>query len=124
MSNEKLAEALFDAFANADAEAVRQICSPELEARQNDGELIMLEPLIAFSLAVHGVVKNFRYEEAVRSATGGGFVEEHLVRGTLPDGSELRLPVCVVANVRDGEVTHIREYFDSASAAGLIQALS
>ncbi|MBT8114877.1 MAG: nuclear transport factor 2 family protein [Arenicella sp.] len=124
MNNEQLAEALFDAFAAGDADKVRQLCAPDFEAHQNNGELITLEPLLQFALAVYGVVSNFRYDQAVRSATDSGFVEEHQVRGTLPDGSELDLAVCVVAEVSDGKVTRIREYFDTADAAGLVEALS
>jgi len=37
-------------------------------------------------------------------------VEEHRVRGTLPDGSDLELAVCVVADVRNGAVSDTREY--------------
>ncbi|MEE4361429.1 MAG: nuclear transport factor 2 family protein [Pseudomonadales bacterium] len=124
MQHEELAEALFAAFQAGDAEAARALCASDLEARQNDGPAMGLGPLLAFSKAVHRLVKDFRYEEAVRSATDRGFVEEHRVRGTLPDGSELDLSVCVVADVVDGRITSLREYLDSAAAAGLIAALS
>lgn len=60
----------------------------------------------------------------MRSATATGFVDEHSVRGILPDGSQLDVAVCVVADVRDGKVTGIREYLDTGAAAGLIAALS
>lgn len=75
------------------------------------------------SLAVSGVVPDFRYEDRVVTGTDEGFVEEHMVCGTLPDGSALRLPACVVAEVRDGRIVRLREYLDTAAAAGLLQAL-
>ena len=124
MRNDELAQALFEAFGKGDAESVRRLCAPNFEARQNNGPVMTLEPLLEFALAVYQVVKGFRYEDAVRSETRSGFVEEHNVRGTLPDGSELDLAVCVVADVREGKVSNVREYFDSASAAGLINVLS
>lgn len=124
MRNEELAQALFAAFAKGDAESVRRLCAPNFEARQNNGPVMTLEPLLEFALAVYNIVKDFRYEDAVRSETSSGFVEEHNVRGTLPDGSEIDLAVCVVAEVREGKVVNVREYFDSASAAGLIRAMS
>jgi len=74
--------------------------------------------------AVRRAVKDFRYEDAVRSTTETGFVEEHAVRGTLPDGTALELAVCVVATVKDGRVTDVREYLDSAASIGLAAALS
>ena len=124
VKNTELAEALFGAFAEGDADTVRSLCTSDLQARQNDGPSMGLEPLLEFALAVTRVVKDFRYEDAVRSATGSGFVEEHNVCGVLPDGSDLNLTVCVVADVRDDKISNIREYFDSAAAAGLVSALS
>ena len=70
------------------------------------------------------MVKDFHYENAVRSATESGFVEEHQVCGTLPDGGELNLAVCVVAQLRDGKISVLREYFDSRAAAKLLAALA
>ncbi len=83
-----------------------------------------LETLLGFARAVLHVVADFRYEDPVRSATATGFVEEHSVRGTLPDASDLDLRVCVVADVRDGKVSDLREYIDGVAAAGLVRALS
>lgn len=124
MDNTELAEKLFKAFARGDADGVRRLCSPDMQARQNNGPAMNLDALLEFALAVNRVVKDFRYEDAVRSATETGFVEEHSVRGTLPDGSELNLAVCVVADVRNGKLTDLREYLDFAAAAGLVEALS
>ena len=124
MENVELAEALFAGFASGDESSVRKLCSPGLRAIQNHGKPLTLDTLLEFSLAVHGLVENFRYEDAIRNATAEGFVEEHSVRGTLPDGSELRLAACVVAVVEAGRITELREYFDGAAARGLAKALA
>lgn len=123
MGHEAIAKALFEALAGQDDERVRNLCAPNLRARQNNGAPMNLETLLTFNKAVHRVVKDFCYAEAVRSATTAGFVEEHAVRGALPGGQSLDLAVCVVANVRDGKVTEIREYLDTGAAANLIAAL-
>jgi ketosteroid isomerase-like protein len=44
----------------------------------------------------------------------GGFVEQHLLRGKLADGREVSLAACIVCKVRDGRITRLDEYFDSA----------
>ena len=124
MENTDLAKALFEAFTRGDADSVRSLCSADFQACQNDGASMSLEPLLEFAVAVYDVVSDFRYEDAVRSATASGFVEEHNVKGTLPNGSVLHLAVCVVADVHDNKVTNIREYFDTTAAAGLASALS
>lgn len=91
--------------------------------RQNNGQPLGLATLLVFNAAVGRVVKDFRYDDAVRSDTASGFVEEHAVRGTLPSGKTLHLVVCVVADVRGDKVSDVRENFDSAAAADLIAAL-
>ncbi len=124
MNNTQLGEALFDAFSEGDEERIRALCTPDMQARQNNNPPMDLESLLEFSRSVLRVVGNFRYEDARRSETATGFVEEHSVRGVLPDGSDLDLAVCVVADVRDGKVCDLREYLNVSAAAGLIAALS
>ena len=124
MNNTEICEALFNAFASGDEEAVRALCTPDMQARQNNNPPFDLDSLLAFSLSVGRVVDNFRYENAKRSQTDTGFVEEHSVRGVLPDGSDLDLAVCVVADVRDGKVCELREYLDGSAAPGLTAALA
>ena len=79
--------------------------------------------LIRFVAAVLRVVPDFHYENAVRTTTESGFVEEHDVCGTLPDGSALRAAACIVAEVRDGQIISVHEYIDTAAVDGLLRAL-
>jgi len=78
-----------------------------------------LATLLMFSAAVRSVVKNFRYENPIQSEMPTGFVEEHDVCGTLPDGTELRFSACVVGTVSESKIVQLREYFDSAAVASL-----
>jgi len=122
--NVEIAEALFAAFACGDVDAARALCAPDMQAIQNHGPAMTIDSLLEFSSAVTNVVQNFRYEDVVRSQTEGGFVEEHSVRGQLPDGSELKLAACVVADIKHGKITSLREYLDASAATGLLKALS
>jgi len=124
MENTQLSAELFAALAANDAQRVGELCHADLSAIQNGGPAMTLRHLIGFTASVMQVVTEFRYENAVRGATPSGFVEEHDVCCTLPDDSTMRLKVCVVADVRDGKISALREYFDSAAAAGMVAALS
>ncbi|MGD8829481.1 MAG: nuclear transport factor 2 family protein [Pseudomonadales bacterium] len=124
MENAEICRELFDALSNGDDDRVRTLCAQDMKARQNNNPPMDLASLLAFSQSVRRVVANFRYEDARRSGTDTGFVEEHNVRGELPDGSRLELAVCVVADVRDGKVCDLREYLDVSAASGLMAALS
>ena len=123
MSATELAAKLFGAFESGDMEAARACCAEDFRGNQNGGPWADRETLLKFSGAVKKAVPDFRYEEITCSATETGFVEEHAVRGTLPDGSKLDLMLCVVAEVADGKISELREYLDSRAGAGLFKAL-
>lgn len=124
MTPTQIAENLFAAFQNGDLEAAKALCADDFRGSQNGGPAMDRDTLLKFTGAVNAVVPDFRYEEAIRSATETGFIEEHRVRGTLPDGEQLDLTVCVVGEVVDGKIIVLREYADTAAAAGLLRALS
>lgn len=119
-----IARAMFDAFEAGDMHAARAILADDFTGSQNGGPAMNRDVLLGFSSAVKAAVPDFRYGEIVCAATPDGFVEEHTVRGTLPDGEALELRLCVVGTVADGKVTSLREYLDSAGAAGLAKALA
>lgn len=123
MDNTKICRTLFDALQGNDMDTVKSLCADTFVSSQNGGSPMDLPLLMQFTAAVHGVVPDFRYENPVCTATDTGFVEEHDVCGTLPDGDTFKLVLCVVGEVEGGKVTHLREYVDSRAAAGLIKAL-
>jgi ketosteroid isomerase-like protein len=45
-------------------------------------------------------------------------VQQHVLRGTRAlDGVRVALPACIVCAVKDGKITRLDEYFDSARVA-------
>jgi ketosteroid isomerase-like protein len=52
-----------------------------------------------------------------RHATPTGFAQQHVLRLTFPDGRTADLPAAIFVEVRDGRVTRIDEYLDTASVA-------
>ena len=67
MDNNELCEALFDAFSRGDEQRVRALCTPDMQAKQNNNPPMNLEALLGFSRSVLRVVDDFRYEDAKRS---------------------------------------------------------
>ena len=119
----KLARRFFTALEVNDLESAAALCADSFEGSQNGGPAMDRATLMQFTAAVHSVIPDFRYENAVRWQTEGGFVEEHDVCGTLPDGGTFKLVLCVIGEVEDGKITKLREYVDTAAAAGLMKAL-
>lgn len=119
-----VARALFNAFENNDQAAASALLADTFWGAQNGGPSMDRAILLGFVASVNAVVPDFRYEDIVCEATAHGFVEEHTVKGTLPDGTSLDLRLCLVATVKDGKVENLREYLDRAGAAGLAKALA
>ena len=123
MTHSQLAEALFAAFESGDADAAKALCAPALRGSQNGGPSFGLEAVIGFALKVKSIAPDFGYKDAVRSDTATGFVEEHRICATLPDGTAFDMMICVVGEVKGGKVVALREYLDTAAAEPLTRAL-
>ncbi len=105
-----------------------------------DGDLVTLESLLAEEVEVHANfldapndrrttltvlrwlhdnVRDLRYDVVRREEITDGYVQQHVLRGVAPDGSELRVPACMIVTVRSGRITRIDEYLDSAHVRAL-----
>jgi uncharacterized protein len=59
------------------------------------------------------------YRVVRREALKDGFLQQHVLEATLPDGTKWKMPACVVVKVRDGLIVRLDEYLDSAATAPL-----
>ena len=119
-SNLDLCDQLFSAIMRGDIDAVRAIYSPDAVIWHNNDQL---EETPDRNLRVLGWVtkniKDLRYEEMRRHETPSGFVQQHVLRGIAPNGTALEIPACIVCEVKDGRITRLEEYLDSAHTAAL-----
>ena len=106
-----LAETLFRAFQRNDAAAIAGCCEPEARFFQNGrGGSTVTELLPSFATMSERIGHHL-YSEVRREVFDGGFVEEHRVRSTLPDGSPMDAVVCVVGRVGpSGRLLRLDEY--------------
>jgi ketosteroid isomerase-like protein len=118
-ANVVLATRYFDAVARGDAAEVEALLAPDAVLWVNVAGEMRAPEIVALVGTLAEQIPDFRYEEAQRTATATGFVEEHLARGTAPDGRAFSYPACCVATVSDGRITRINEYLDSADLASL-----
>ena len=116
-----LAERFFAAVARGDIAGVREIYATDAEIWHNyDGSTQDVEQNLRVLAAATSNIRGFRYEEVRRQRTDHGFVQQHVLRGNLPGGGALDVPACIVCTVKDGRITRLEEYFDSAHIAGLV----
>lgn len=115
-----LCERFFIAVAAGDLDAVRSMYAPDAVVWHNyDGVEQNVEENLRVLRWATSHIAGFRYEEVRRTATATGFMEQHVLRGTAPNGEELRVPACIVCTVRDGQIMRLDEYLDSAQIAAL-----
>jgi uncharacterized protein len=115
-----LADRMFRAIEDGDLDALVACYDPEIvvwaniDSRPKDLErsLRVIEWLISR-------LSDRRYDVTRRQVIVGGFLQEHVLRGTAPDGSAVAMPACIVADVAHGRITRVHEYLDPAGAEAL-----
>ena len=59
------------------------------------------------------------YRVLRREPLADGFLQQHVLEATLPDGTKWAMDACVVIKMEDGLITRLDEYLDSARGAEL-----
>lgn len=115
------AERLMAAITAGDIDAVRSIYAPDAVIwHNNDGLEQSVDDNLRVLRWVVRHIANLRYEQIRRQRTDAGFVQQHVLRGTAPNGKDVTIPACLVCTVRDGRITRLEEYLDSAHLAPLM----
>ena len=60
-----------------------------------------------------------KYTVIRREALSDGFLQQHILSATLPDGTHWEMDACVVVRMKDGKITRLDEYMDSAAGTKL-----
>ena len=116
-----LAERFFKAIEAADIDAVKEIYAPDAEIWHNTDGLVQSPDDNARTLGwIAANLRDVSYTKVKRSATDDGFVQQHVLVATNRAGARIEVPACIVTTVRDGRITRLDEYLDSASVAAIM----
>lgn len=114
----QLAESFFNAIERGDLAAVQAIYAPDAIVWHNtDGRAVQVDENLE---TLEGFIRNVperHYTRRRLEVFEGGFVEQHLLKAKLASGKEVSLAACIVCKVRDGRITRLDEYYDSAELA-------
>jgi ketosteroid isomerase-like protein len=115
-----LADRLFAAIEAGNLDAVAALYDDDLRVWSNvDGRELDRERALKLLRWLTTKLDDRRYEIRRREVLPDGFLQEHVLRGTAPDGSEIAMPACLVVTVRDGRFVRIHEYLDASQVAAL-----
>ena len=110
----------FAALEAGDIDTVRAIYAPDALIWHNDDLIEQpVEENLKVLAALHKVVSGLRYEIIRRVPADDGVIQQHVLRGTLPGGQDVALHAAMYLQVRDGRVTRIEEYLDSAMRSSI-----
>jgi len=114
-----LAKRFFDCVEAGDIDGLVACYAPDVEIWHNTDEQIQGPEDNRKTLA--GMVTRILdrvYDNRRVEVFPGGFLQQHVLRGTRKhDGVRLALPACIICQVKDGKITRLDEYFDSARVA-------
>jgi ketosteroid isomerase-like protein len=116
-----IADRFFAAIEAGDIAAVRDIYAPDAEIWHNTDGLVQSPDDNARTLGwIAANLRDVSYTKVKRSATDDGFVQQHVLVATNRAGARIEVPACIVTTVRDGRITRLDEYLDSASVAAIM----
>ena len=108
------------AIQDGDGEAVRAFYAPAAKLWHNTDNI---EQTVDQNLKVLAwFVKTLpdRFYRVLRvEALPDGFVQQHILEATLPNGEKWAMDACVVVKIENGLITRLDEYLDSAKSAQL-----
>ncbi|MEO8115192.1 MAG: nuclear transport factor 2 family protein [Phenylobacterium sp.] len=111
------AERFVGAIERGDTDAVRACYAPDAKLWHNtDGiEQTVDENMKVLDWFVRKLPDR-HYRIVRREALPDGFLQQHVLEATLPDGRPFRMNACCVIRMKDGVIARLDEYLDSAEA--------
>jgi hypothetical protein len=101
-----------------DADVISACCTAGATFWKNGTRSGTVDDMLPGFANLRARVGDHRYTEVRRSVFADGFVEEHRVVSTLPDGTPLDVVACVVGSLSpDGLICELREYVDTAASS-------
>jgi hypothetical protein len=74
---------------------------------------------------IRTVLPDFRFDD-VRAAMvlEQISIAQYTIKASLPDGSTVRAPGCVVVTTHEGQITRVEEYVDTAQLAAVVELVA
>jgi ketosteroid isomerase-like protein len=106
----------------ADEKTVRDVYAPDVRIWHNfDNKLQSVDENMKSMHWMHKRLSNLNYDIQKRVALPDGFLQQHILRGTLASGEEFALHACAICKVENGKITELEEYLDTAATKPLLK---
>ncbi len=117
---EAFAAHFVDTVQRGDGEAMRQCYAPDgvIWHNTDNKEQSVDENIKVLNWFVE-TLPDRTYTVQRREVIPNGFVQQHVLSATLPNGETWSMDACVVVSMEDGKIKRLDEYLDSAASAKL-----
>jgi uncharacterized protein len=118
----EIARRLIAAICAGDVDAVGALYHEDLIGWRNIDrrELNRRQMLKIIGFLARGV-SDLRYDDIRVEVTPRGYLQQHVLRATAPDGRAIECPACLVVELSGAQIRRIDEYMDAAALAPLLQ---
>lgn len=114
------AETFVGAIQSGDVDTVRACYAPDAKLWHNTDNI---EQTVDENMKVLDwfirTLPDRNYRVVRREALKDGFLQQHVLEATLPDGTAWKMDACCVIKVENGRITRLDEYMDSAAGKAL-----
>lgn len=120
-SNLKVAQRFLNALNNNDGDEVRAVYHPEARIWHNfhaDGHQSIDDNVKTLNW-MHRKLPTLNYDVVQLQALPNGYLQQHVLRGEMADGTKVELHACAICTVEDGRITKLEEYLDPSQVGAL-----
>jgi uncharacterized protein len=119
-----VAQRLFDSIESKSVEAVAALYADDIAVWHNFSNAVQSKAENLTTLTgLTKSVAHIRYDVTERVLLGDRVMQRHLLRCRVDDGEEIVIPACIFVTARNGKITRIDEYLDTAQSNALVAAI-
>jgi len=120
--NVLVARQLVERLLAKDVDGVADLYTDDMTAwRNSDGRTLVRKQALKVVRILTGNLTDLRYENIRVTPTTTGYVQQHTMRCTAPNGRVVEAHVCMIATLENGKIVHVDEYMDTAQMAPLME---
>lgn len=119
--NTAIARRLMHCLLTGDADGVTRLYHDDFSAWRNfDNRTLTRKQALKIVQILANNLQELRYDDVRVQPTPSGFVQQHVMRCTAPNGQAVEAHVCMIATLKDGKLLRVDEYMESSQMAPLM----
>ena len=119
-SSSAVAQRMIECVTQGDIDGIERLYHDDIRVWRNVDERELVKRQAVKEVKILSQLSGLAYRDVRIEASAAGFVQQHVLCCTGPQGEDVRVPSCLIARVEGGQILRIDEYADSAAMAPLM----